>query len=510
MKNKKQKLPLSADPIGGLFDLDENQKAQTISSDAVISDFSPVTDKRSARARTQTQLSESFFDAHESPSSNETEEYVVHRSLFADDAPDTQSVRQARAKQKKQAKKAEHQHDHAKQSATRDKTGREKRAKKKKSRARRVVLCVVCVLLAALIAGGCWFFLFYRPDTGKREQTRDNVVQAVFGDANDAGEESEAPTIADASRKEGVYNFLAVGVDYLAGLSDVMMIVQFDTVNDTVYVAQVPRDTYYYNGSYASKLNSFYASAHARAVREGSEDPDKEALETLRSFFESAFGIPIDYYLCVDTAGFRDVIDAIGGVDMEVPRDMYYSDPAQGLYINLKAGMQHLDGEQAEQFVRYRKGYAEGDIGRLDAQKLFLAAVARQLQESMDIGTLVDVAQTTLQYMTTDLTIAQAAFFAKEAYGVHREDISFITMPGQATWSGSMSVYVLLKQNLVEVINNGLNPYQTALTEEQVDYYGYFTDTSDADVHGMYTSYIPSLSEASSASSLVDDTSSDE
>ncbi len=73
-----------------------------------------------------------------------------------------------------------------------------------------------------------------------------------------------------------------------------------------------------------------------------------------------------------------------------------------------------------------------------------------------------------------------------------------------------MSVYVLLKQNLVEVINNGLNPYQTALTEEQVDYYGYFTDTSDADVHGMYTSYIPSLSEASSASSLVDDTSSDE
>ena len=143
MKNKKQKLPLSADPIGGLFDLDENQKAQTISSDAVISDFSPVTDKRSARARTQTQLSESFFDAHESPSSNEAEEYVVHRSLFADDAPDTQSVRQVRAKQKKQAKKAEHQHDHAKQSATRDKTGREKRAKKKKSRARRGGLCAV-------------------------------------------------------------------------------------------------------------------------------------------------------------------------------------------------------------------------------------------------------------------------------------------------------------------------------------------------------------------------------
>ena len=104
MKNKKQKLPLSADPIGGLFDLDENQKAQTISSDAVISDFSPVTDKRSARVRTQTQLSESFFDAQESPSSNEAEEYVVHRSLFADDAPDTQSVRQARAKQKKQHK----------------------------------------------------------------------------------------------------------------------------------------------------------------------------------------------------------------------------------------------------------------------------------------------------------------------------------------------------------------------------------------------------------------------
>ena len=112
-----------------------------------------------------------------------------------------------------------------------------------------------------------------------------------------------------------------------------MMIVQFDTVNDTVYVAQVPRDTYYYNGSYASKLNSFYASAHARAVREGSEDPDKEALETLRSFFESAFGIPIDYYLCVDTAGFRDVIDAIGGGGSGGPRGIVFFKPRPGLFI---------------------------------------------------------------------------------------------------------------------------------------------------------------------------------
>lgn len=363
--------------------------------------------------------------------------------------------------------------------------------KKKTCRRKKALWISLLVLLAALLILLVWFFFIYAPKTDDavpvRGDVRDKYVTPK-SDGNAAQDDTAAPTITDTARKKGVYNFLLVGVDKLASLSDVMMLAQFDTVQKKVNVVQIPRDTYFFNGYYGTKLNSYFASAYRTAAAGGDADAYSSAVHALKEFYESALCVKIDYCLCVDTAGFRDVIDAIGGVDFNVPMDMHYEDPEQGLYIHLNAGYQHLDGDKAEQFVRYRAGYAEGDIGRLNAQKRFLTAAAYQLQDRMSLQTLVDLSGVVLEYMTTDLNVAEAAYFAKEAYSVTKADISFVTLPGAATWSDSMSVYVLYKENVRRLVNSCLNVYHTEITDELLDPYGYFTNPYDSGIQYYYMS----------------------
>ncbi|QHI71031.1 hypothetical protein Ami3637_00305 [Aminipila terrae] len=93
-------------------------------------------------------------------------------------------------------------------------------------------------------------------------------------------------------------------------------------------------------------------------------------------------GVNISKYVKMDTAVLRDFIDAIGGISYDVPQDMYYDDPMQGLHIALKKGPQILDGKQVEMLVRFRKGYPEGDLARIDVQKDVLAAILTQKSET--------------------------------------------------------------------------------------------------------------------------------
>ena len=89
-------------------------------------------------------------------------------------------------------------------------------------------------------------------------------------------------------------------------------------------------------------------------------------------------GLPVHYYVVVNPDGFRRIIDTLDGVWIDVPIRMYYSDPDQGLYIDLKPGYQLLDGKKAEQFCRFRSGYANADLGRIEAQQNFVKALFEQ------------------------------------------------------------------------------------------------------------------------------------
>ncbi|MBQ8332111.1 MAG: LCP family protein [Clostridia bacterium] len=275
-----------------------------------------------------------------------------------------------------------------------------------------ILICVTgtLVLFAALL-------LFAR--LSRKEETR-VFVPSVAEDGT------------DSVQAKGKFNVLVAGSDEAAGLSDVLMLLSLDRDTGEVCVLQIPRDTYaaYTDGSYR-KING---AANALG-----------GMEPLRDLLSHAFGLEIHRYVRISADAFRKAVDALGGVEIELPFPMNYEDPAQGLYIHLPAGKQVLDGKAAEQFVRYRAGYVRGDLERMDAQKLFLGALFQKVKNSMNPLTAMKLVASLLSEVETDLSMGDFMTLAKEAFSISADQLSFVTAPGEdviAPKSGA-SYYVL-------------------------------------------------------------------
>ncbi len=351
---------------------------------------------------------------------------------------------------------------------------------RKRRRQRHLLISVIAVFVTLLfLIGGLTAYLclyeptiddtppsFWTDDIG--ENTSQNSGDPVQSDALLTDTDLQAPVITDSyARRENVYNFLVLGVDRAANLSDVIMVVSYDIAEQNIHVLSLPRDTYINVGSSYHKLNAYFSASYNRSASRGTERY-RDAIEAMASFIENGLCIRLDRYICMDTAGFREIIDAIGGVDMEVPFDMDYEDPEQDLYIHLKAGYQHLDGEKAEQFVRYRSGYLEGDIGRISAQRLFITALANQVKTKLDLSSAVSIAKTALQYVTTDLSVAEIGYFAKSAFSVDMDKVTFTTLPGGGVINPDTgaSYYVMYAENVRKIVNAQFNVYEREITRE--------------------------------------------
>ena len=181
--------------------------------------------------------------------------------------------------------------------------------------------------------------------------------------------------------------------------------------------------------------------------------------------FGDLMGYVPDFYVMVDLQAFAALVDAVGGVYYDVPVNMYYNDPAQDLYINISAGEQLLNGEDALKVVRFRSGYATADIGRIDTQQDFLKTAAEQVlanKDSLKITSLVDIF---LNYVETDLTYGNLIWFAQEFYKMDSENIRFHTLPANYWDSINGASYVTIYANeWLELINEYLNPYDEDIT----------------------------------------------
>ncbi len=193
-------------------------------------------------------------------------------------------------------------------------------------------------------------------------------------------------------------------------------------------------------------------------------------IKYLSTFIYYSYGIPIDYHAQVNTSGFRNIVDAVGGVDLYVPQNMYHNDPTQNLYINLKEGYQHLDGNKAEQFVRFR-GYRLGDIDRIDAQKSFVNAFLDKLFSPAIITNISKITAEVQKNLFTNLTLQETADFGLVVLDMDlSEGFSMITLPGapvDVTRAGQwVSYYSADKQEVMELVNESFNKYDTDLPEE--------------------------------------------
>lgn len=368
-----------------------------------------------------------------------------------------------------------------------------------------MIVCIAAFLMAALSIGLCAnYLLTYKPETGGDEV---NTFIITDEDGNEK--------IVTANQVEGSYNFLVLGHDRAALLTDVIMLVNYNMNNSSVTVLQFPRDTYVSYGVPTSKINATFGTYYNEAISQGKSTNDARlvALEKLADMFESALGIQIYKSAIMNLDGFVNIVDALGGVEMNVPADMYYPDEAQGLYINLKAGYQTLNGKQAEQFVRYRAGYQQADIGRENAQKIFMSAFIQKAKNSINIsnvGTLTNVATEVINNLTTNITVSDMVYFAKGFLGgVDLSNIKMMTVPGNALNNEhGWSYYVLNRAALLEIISENFktSDVDSSVFASYFDKNLYFTDrNSSIFTKAYYSTETPQINESYNAQDVIDD-----
>ena len=175
-----------------------------------------------------------------------------------------------------------------------------------------------------------------------------------------------------------------------------------------------------------------FSAYYNRATLSGDGTPARTAASLFARQLEQNLCIKIHYTAVLNLDGFVKIVDAIGGVDIDIPADMDYDDPEQGLSIHLKAGPHHLNGEQAEGFVRFRSGYEQVDIGRVDAQKLFMSAFLQKVKSTVSITNvtlLTKLVNEAAENLTTDLPVADMIYFARNALGLDLSAVRMMTIP---------------------------------------------------------------------------------
>ncbi|WP_038018023.1 LCP family protein [Synechococcus sp. PCC 7335] len=204
-------------------------------------------------------------------------------------------------------------------------------------------------------------------------------------------------------------------VNSLEGLSDTMLLLRFDPSNESVSVLSVPRDTRTNVGGVVTKINE--------ANLQGGPALSAQSVSELLG------GVSIDRYVRINVQGVEKLIDAIGGVVVNVPKDMKYQDDAQHLYINLKAGQQRLNGNQALQFLRFRYDN-NGDIGRVQRQQIFMRALAQQALNPTTIARLPKILSVIQSNVDTNLSVEELAALVGYGAQTDRSNVQMLMLPG--------------------------------------------------------------------------------
>ena len=296
--------------------------------------------------------------------------------------------------------------------------------------------------------------------------------------------------IIDGDRNQGIYNFLVVGLNAdLGNNTDTIMLVQYNVGSEQINVVQIPRDTYIDAGYNFRKINSVFAAAYnagsgkvAERRVTGMEGDSDSGIVGLCEFVEKCYAVKIDYYALIDLDAFQGFIDKLGGLRVNVPTRMHYNDPEQGLYIDLYPGEQTLTGYQAMCMVRNRKTYVDADYGRMDAQKIVLSALLKQIKEDFTADTLSSVIEFAFDNVTTNLSLTDCIYFGTQALSVDMENLKMVTMP-----TASVDGYIVtLRTSCLEVINEYLNVYDSDVTADDFDRGNRLTTTSYSDLHNAY------------------------
>jgi len=278
-------------------------------------------------------------------------------------------------------------------------------------------------------------------------------------------DEESNPIIFNPSEDEN-FNFLVMGYDRMAALTDVTMLVNFNVTEGKISIMQFPRDTYVSYGVPTSRINATYNSFYNEERAKGSDNPEYDSVRRIADMIEKALCTKISYCAIMNLDGFCSIVDAIGGVEVNIPKDMYYPDKEQGLMINLKAGVHLLNGKTAEEFIRFRQGYVQADLGRQDAQKIFMSAFLKKVTTSVNVGNITELAEIILDNLYTNVSVSEFVYFAKALLKIDLSNVTMLSLPINATNGGQV---VMVKSLTVDIMNEYFNVYDGKITPEIFD-----------------------------------------
>lgn len=246
-------------------------------------------------------------------------------------------------------------------------------------------------------------------------------------------------------------NILIVGSDKSGELADVIMLAKINVEEKDVKIISIPRDTRIKVNGEFMKINS--------TLGIGNINGTKQAVEYVLK-------TKIDDYILFSTDTFRDTIDALGGVDFYVPQDMKYTDPVQNLKIDLKKGYQHLDGDKAEQLVRFRK-YTMGDLDRIKVQQDFFKELINQKLNHTLLNNADELMKTILTNINSNLTVKDLFPYIDLLKSINNINVEFYTIPGVPDYVGDISYFLIDEEEVAEfMITYGKTTETTSETTE--------------------------------------------
>ncbi len=344
------------------------------------------------------------------------------------------------------------------------------RGAKLKYRAFQVLVLIAVLIIAVFLFLRSWMRL---PDVPEPPNINagingGNISHGDLSSGDISFEGADLPNVAKSGRKDGYYTFLLCGKDVVSNSTDTMILITYDTKGKRISAVSLLRDTMTNisaRGGSQKRLNTIYT----RNLGDRSL-PDKERTENgmtaLKLEVSKLTGIYPDFYVLVEWEAIGRLVDAVDGVEFEVPFDMDYDDPTPGqdLHIHQKAGLRLLDGQDAMEVIRFRKNntgtISLGDVGRTQIQRDFLTAVLKKCLTPEILLKLPTLVQIFTENVDTDLTVGNILAFAQLAIGMDTENgVKFAAMPYYGVMYNGASLVCAQQDELLELLNDGINPY---------------------------------------------------
>ncbi|WP_352420103.1 LCP family protein [Proteiniborus sp.] len=301
---------------------------------------------------------------------------------------------------------------------------------------------VTAFLIFAIISGGIVTWIL--KNEGDENSFASNISELIKGD----------------DKKE--ITFLLLGVDSKdvtkakGQRTDTMMLCRYDDTTGKISILSIPRDTKAVIRGRKNKEKINHAHAY------GGPELSVKAVRDL-------LGIDIEYYVRVDYKIVKDVVDLIGGVEVDVPMDMKYKDPTADppLNIDIKKGKQILKGEKSLEFLRYRKGYSNQDLGRIEAQQQFMNSAIKKALNPINIIKLPKFIDTYIENVDTNIPLEVIAKFALKAKNIDTENIEMATLPGQPKLMSGVWYFIHNEGKTQEMVDNMFIEHNLVMNDEK-------------------------------------------